>query len=74
MSELDQYLQDSNLVVVRSDQRLRLVQLKNMKLVEIQIIDDSHYSIQEITNSVRGEGRWDISLENVIHQIDYLES
>jgi hypothetical protein len=74
MEALDQYIKDSNLAVIRSYPRLKLVQLQNLKLVEIHVVDDDCYSIQEVTRSLPGESSWDISLENIDHQIKYLES
>lgn len=74
MEALDKYIKDSQLAVIRSYPRLRLVQLHNLKLVEIHIVDENCYSIQEVTRSVLGESSWDISLENIDHQIKYLES
>lgn len=74
MNKLDRYLSSKNLSVIRSYPRLPLVQLDNLKLVEIHIVDDNCYSIQEVTKNVSGRSLWDTSLENINSEIEDLEA
>ena len=58
---------------IRDDEKHKLVQLKNLKLVQIELREDDSYVIQEVTQGKAGE-RWeDISIETVIEHIQMLE-
>jgi hypothetical protein len=70
---IDIYLKHYGYVVIRDEGKHKLVQLKNLKLVQIESIEDDSYTIQEVTQGKAGE-RWeDISIEIVIEHIQMLE-
>jgi hypothetical protein len=70
---IDIYLKHYDYAVIRDDGENKLVQLKNLKLVQIESIADDSYAIQEVTYGKAGE-RWeDISIETVIEHIQMLE-
>lgn len=67
------YLEYYGYAVIRSEGQRKLVQLKNLKLVQIESILNRSYIIQEVTLGQAGE-RWeDISIETVIEHIQMLE-
>ena len=67
------YLEHYGYAVIRAEGEHKLVQLKNLKLVQIESIPDRSYIIQEVTLGQAGE-RWeDISIETVIEHIQMLE-
>jgi hypothetical protein len=70
---IDTYLKHYDYAVIRDEEKHKLVQLKNLKLVQIESIEDDSYTIQEVTQGRSGE-RWeDISIETVIEHIQMLE-
>jgi hypothetical protein len=67
------YLEHYGYAVIRSEGEHKLVQLKNLKLVQIESRRDCSYIIQEVTLGQAGE-RWeDISIETVIEHMQMLE-
>jgi hypothetical protein len=70
---IDTYLEHYGYAAIRDDRKHKLVQLKNLKLVQIESIEDDSYTIQEVTQGKAGE-RWeDIGIETVIEHIQLLE-
>jgi hypothetical protein len=70
---IDTYLKHYGYAVIRDEEKHKLVQLKNLKLVQIESSEDDSYAIQEVTQGKAGE-RWeDISIETVIEHIQMLE-
>jgi hypothetical protein len=70
---IDVYLEHYVYAVIRDDEKHKLVQLKNLKLIQIESSEDNSYVIQEVTQGKAGE-RWeDISIETVIEHIQMLE-
>ncbi len=70
---IDEYLNRLNYAVIRSEESTKLIQLKNLKLVQIELSADNRYVIQEVTQGKTGECWGDISLETVIEHIQMLE-
>jgi hypothetical protein len=70
---IDEYLNRRNYAVIRSEESTKLIQLKNLKLVQIESSADNSYVIQEVTQGKTGECWGDISLETVIKYIQMLE-
>lgn len=67
------YLEHYGYAVIRAEGEHKLVQLKNLKLVEIESRPNDSYVIQEMTLAQAGE-RWeDISIETVIEHMQMLE-
>lgn len=67
------YLEHYSYAVIRDEGEDKLVQLKNLKLVQIESRPDRSYIIQEVTLGQAGE-RWeDISIETVIEHMQLLE-
>ena len=70
---IDTYLKHYDYTAIRDDEKHKLVQLKNLKLVQIEFSADDSYIIQEVTQGKAGE-RWEnISIETVIEHIQMLE-
>jgi hypothetical protein len=70
---IDTYLEHYGYAAIRDDEKHKLVQLKNLKLVQIELREDDSYVIQEVTQGNAGE-RWeDISIETVIEHIQMLK-
>jgi hypothetical protein len=70
---IDSYLNHYGYAAIRDDGKNKFVQLKNLKLVQIESSEDDSYTIQEVTQGQAGE-RWeDISVETVIEHIQMLE-
>ena len=70
---VDEYLNRLNYTVIRTEGRNKLIQLKNLKLVQIESDTDNSYVIQEVTQGKTGE-RWeDVSICTVIEHIQRLE-
>ena len=70
---IDIYLEHYGYATIINDEQHKLVQLKNLKLVQIELSEDDSYTIQEVTQGKAGE-RWeDISIETVIEHIQMLE-
>jgi hypothetical protein len=67
------YLEHYGYAVIRAEGEHKLVQLKNLKLVQIELREDGSYMTQEVTLGQAGE-RWeDISIETVIKHMQMLE-
>jgi hypothetical protein len=70
---IDTYFNHFNYKPIQNDGKNILVQLHNLKLLQIQYKGDDTYIIQEVTQGKAGE-RWeDISIETVILHIQMLE-
>jgi hypothetical protein len=70
---IDTYLKQFNYEPIRDDGENILIQLHNLKLLQIQYEGNNNYAIQEVTQGKAGE-RWeDISIETVIKHIQMLE-
>jgi len=70
---IDTYLEHYGYTAIRDEGKHKLIQLKNLKLVQIELSEDRSYIIQEVTQGKAGE-RWeDISIETVIEHIQMLE-
>jgi hypothetical protein len=70
---IDTYLKQFNYEPIRDDGENILIQLHNLKLLQIQYKGKNNYVIQEVTQGNAGE-RWeDISIETVIEHIQMLE-
>lgn len=70
---IDAYLEHYGYKAIRDEEKHKLFQLKNLKLVQIESSEDDSYAIQEVTQGKAGE-RWeDISIETVIEHIQMLE-
>jgi hypothetical protein len=70
---VDEYINRLNYAVIRTEGRNKLIQLKNLKLVQIESDTDNSYVIQEVTQGKTGE-RWeDVSIGTVIEHIQRLE-
>jgi hypothetical protein len=70
---IERYLQHYNYAIIRDDGKHKLVQLNNLKLVEIELREDNSYIIQEVTLGQVGEYWEDIGIETVIEHIQMLE-
>lgn len=67
------YLEHYGYAVIRAEGEHKLVQLKNLKLVQIESRPDCSYIIQEVTLGQAGE-RWeDMSINTVIEHMQMLE-
>lgn len=70
---IDTYLKHYDYAVIRDEEKHKLFQLKNLKLVQIESSEDDSYVIQEVTQGKAGE-RWeDIGIETVLEHIQMLE-
>jgi hypothetical protein len=70
---IDTYLNHFNYKPIQNDGENILVQLHNLKLLQVQYKGDDTYIIQEVTQGKAGE-RWeDISIKTVIEHIQMLE-
>ncbi|WP_373539523.1 hypothetical protein [Chamaesiphon sp.] len=70
---VEEYLDRLNYAVIRSEGSTKLIQLRNLKLVQIESSADNSYVIQEVTQGKAGECWGDISIETVIEHIQMLE-
>jgi hypothetical protein len=70
---IEHYLKHYNYAIIRDDGKHKLVQLNNLKLVEIELREDNSYIIQEVTLGQVGEYWEDIGIETVIEHIQMLE-
>jgi hypothetical protein len=70
---VDEYLDRLNYAVIRTEGRNKLIQLKNLKLVQIESVADNSYVIQEVTQGKTGELWEDVSIGTVIEHIQRLE-
>lgn len=60
---IDTYLEHYGYAAIRDDEKHKLVQLKNLKLVQIELREDDSYIIQEVTQGKAGECWEDIGIE-----------
>jgi hypothetical protein len=70
---IDTYLKHHNYTPIINNGQNLLVQLKNLKLVQIELGENNSYIIQEITQGKQGELWKDISIEIAIKHIQMLE-
>jgi hypothetical protein len=67
------YLKHYDYPVIRGENNCQLVQLKNLKLIEIELKKDGNYTLQETTLGIAGE-RWEnINASTVVERIQWLE-
>lgn len=70
---IDTYLKQFNYKPIRDDEENILIQLHNLKLLQIQHNGSNNYAIQEVTQG-KADERWeDISIETVVEHIQMLE-
>ena len=70
---VDEYLNRLKYAVIRDEGLQKLIQLKNLKLVRIEALDNHKYIIQEVTLGLPGQ-RWDnIDASTAIAHIQMLE-
>lgn len=70
---IDRYLSYYEYAVIRDDGSIKLIQLRNLKLVRLESLDRNKYNIQEITLGREGQ-RWEnIDVSTAIAQIQMLE-
>jgi hypothetical protein len=70
---VDEYLARLNYAVIRDEGLQKLIQLKNLKLVLVEALDNHKYIIQEVTLGEAGQ-RWDnIDISTAIANIQMLE-
>mgnify|MGYP000011019668 FL=1 len=70
---VDEYLTRLNYAVIRDEGVHKLIQLKNLKLVLVEALDNHKYIIQEVTLGLAGQ-RWDnIDASTAIAHIQMLE-
>jgi hypothetical protein len=70
---VDEYLIRLDYAVIRDKGRHKLIQLKNLKLVLVEVLDNHKYIIQEVTLNRSGQ-RWDnIDASTAIVHIQMLE-
>ncbi|AFY96825.1 hypothetical protein [Chamaesiphon minutus] len=71
---VDEYLNRLNCAVIRDEGLHKLIQLKNLKLVVVEALDNHKYLIQEVTLGLPGQ-RWDnIDASTAIAHIQMLEN
>lgn len=71
--DVDIYLEYHGYTIIVDDDKYKLVQLKNLKQVQIELRSDNSYVIQEVTQGKVGETWEDIGAETVIECIQMLE-
>jgi hypothetical protein len=70
---VDEYLNRLNYAVIHDEGLHKLIQLKNLKLVVVEALDNHKYIIQEVTLDEAGQ-RWDnIDASTAIAHIQMLE-
>ena len=70
---VDEYLNRLNCAVIRDEGLHKLIQLKNLKLVLVEALDNHKYIVQEVTLNLPGQ-RWDdIDASTAIAHIQMLE-
>jgi hypothetical protein len=70
---VDEYLKRLNHAVIRDEGLHKIIQLKNLKLVLVEALDNQKYIIQEVTLGLPGQ-RWDnIDASTAITHIQTLE-
>ena len=71
---IEELLTTLNLIPIRREKDTILVQLANLKLVEIQILELNCYCVCEITRGNYSQPESDIGIENLAHYLQLLES
>jgi hypothetical protein len=71
---IEELLTALNLIPIRREKDTILVQLANLKLVEIQILGLNCYCVCEITRGNYSQPESDIGIENLAHYLQLLES
>jgi hypothetical protein len=71
---LEALLTALNLIPIRWEKDTILVQIANLKLVEIQILGLNCYCVCEITRGNYSESESEIGIENLAHYLQLLES
>jgi hypothetical protein len=71
---IEELLTDLNLIPIQREKDTILVQLANLKLVEIQILGLNCYCVCEITRGNYSQPESDIGIENLAHYLQLLES
>jgi hypothetical protein len=70
---IDTYLKHHNYTPIIDNGQNLLLQLKNLKLVQIDLGENNSYTIQEVTQGKQGELWSDISIKTAIEHIQMLE-
>jgi hypothetical protein len=70
---IDTYLKHHNYTPIIDNGQNLLLQLKNLKLVQIDLGENNSYTIQEVTQGKQGELWSDISIKTAIDHIQMLE-
>jgi hypothetical protein len=70
---VDEYLARLDYAVIHDNERHKLIQLNNLKLVRVEALDNHKYIVQEVTLNLPGQ-RWDdIDASTAIANIQMLE-
>lgn len=70
---IEELLTTLNLIPIRREKDTILVQLANLKLVEIQILGLNCYCVREITRGNYSQPESEIGIENLTHYLQLLE-
>jgi hypothetical protein len=71
---IEELLNTLNLVPIRREKDTILLQLANLKLVEIQILGLNGYSVREITRGQNGQHESSMEIENLTGYLKLLEN
>jgi hypothetical protein len=71
---IEELLTNLNIIPIRREKDTILVQLANLKLVEIQILRLNCYCVCEITRGKYSQSESEIGIENLAHYLQLLES
>jgi hypothetical protein len=71
---IEELLTTLNLITIRREKDTILVQLANLKLVEIQMLRVDCYCVREITRGNYSQPESEIGIENLAHYLQLLES
>jgi hypothetical protein len=71
---IEQLLTTLNITPIRREKDTILVQLTNLKLVEIQIVGLNCYCVREVTRGNYSQPESEIGIENLTHYLQLLES
>jgi hypothetical protein len=71
---IEELLTNLNIIPIRREKDTILVQLANLKLVEIQILRLNCYCVCEITRGNYSQPESEIGIENLTHYLQLLES
>jgi hypothetical protein len=70
---IDNYLEHNGYATIIDDGKHKLIQLKNLKLIQIELRGNNSYIIQEVTQGKVGEILKDIRIDKVVEHIQMLE-